>query len=977
MNKPPEAHLIPAMHPFKRDPPSVVDMLRPKSATIDTTESSLPVPPEPAGFPERPRSALAGPAEDALNLITKAALIPALSPEQPRAGLFRKIWKSSPKVDVADADKARPEEEDTATSETDSSDDFKPNWVRKRKSMKKAQEAERYFVRTPEGITYVPDSLWMAKKKFAVNTHLYVGLDASERPETIRANARTAIPVRVRIVNELLLEEMKKICTFGDLNHDHVAPFQTLVLYDQEFRKALAKREAEFNNSIRRSYRDHPAVMRQDCEVPDTVAYGVVRLDGTPPDEIDRIRLTLDGLRALVSFLNTNLKSFVAVNDHAQQLSQGQKHSQLQTASRVRIQKIPFSHLWFLFTPGMEIVKLLPYPQVFRVLQVTGGRTSLRSQNTSNLDIDCFSLDFDGTELGSVSTTFYIRPYSGTVLVSDLVVFPLLCAEPELRERLLARGRKFQSLCQVSHRRYQGLSLKEGGRFDMLEEIDSDVIVDFELAYRHNEGTISVPKFRSGVIQSPTTEDADETFYQGIAYDDTELVRRRWAAFADTTELLRNQLPKDLGEDSLLLLPYRVYAFALLDRRWLPLHIDLVKDIVKIKPGENDGFQKLVLPEGHKNIVRALVNTHLSRQATAEHMAMGTKPELDVVRGKGRGIIILLHGAPGVGKTSTAECVAANAGCPLLSITCGDLGANTASEVEKNLETYFELARKWRCVLLLDEADVFLGAREKGDILQVSLVSVFLRVLEYYPGILILTTNRVGSFDEGIKSRVHCALYYPPLSKTQSRDIWNMVLDTLDANNASADPALKVRYNRKAIEKFGRRHWKHADSGTRWNGRQIKNAFQMAIALAEWDHQQESDVRHPEGPMLKVSHFETVARASAEFDNYLVKVRGTDEFRAKAHETRRDDIAGPLEPEKSTSDKARKTATRWPKTKPSPRSRSKRATPGSSEESSSDSSEESTTSSEEEEDSELESSEEEEPPPPKSKKKHSKKKREE
>jgi hypothetical protein len=76
-----------------------------------------------------------------------------------------------------------------------------------------------------------------------------------------------------------------------------------------------------------------------------------------------------------------------------------------------------------------------------------------------------------------------------------------------------------------------------------------------------------------------------------------------------------------------------------------------------------------------------------------------------------------------IGKTSTAECVAANTNRPLFPITCGDIGGTTAKEVEDNLESYFDLARKWGCVLLLDEADVFLGERTKGDIVQNSLVS--------------------------------------------------------------------------------------------------------------------------------------------------------------------------------------------------------------------------------------------------------------
>jgi len=84
----------------------------------------------------------------------------------------------------------------------------------------------------------------------------------------------------------------------------------------------------------------------------------------------------------------------------------------------------------------------------------------------------------------------------------------------------------------------------------------------------------------------------------------------------------------------------------------------------------------------------------------------------------------------GVGKTSTAECVAAANGKPLLPITCGDLGLSP-KDVEENLEFHFRLAQAWDCVLLLDEADVFLARRTVEDVSRNALVSVFLRILEY------------------------------------------------------------------------------------------------------------------------------------------------------------------------------------------------------------------------------------------------------
>jgi SpoVK/Ycf46/Vps4 family AAA+-type ATPase len=95
---------------------------------------------------------------------------------------------------------------------------------------------------------------------------------------------------------------------------------------------------------------------------------------------------------------------------------------------------------------------------------------------------------------------------------------------------------------------------------------------------------------------------------------------------------------------------------------------------------------------------------------------------MDLVRGKGKGVIILLHGVPGVGKTSTAECVAFHLGRPLFPITCGDLGVD-ANTVEMRLEEYFRLASQWGCVLLLDEADVFLARRSEDQLKRNALVS--------------------------------------------------------------------------------------------------------------------------------------------------------------------------------------------------------------------------------------------------------------
>ncbi|KAH6670675.1 hypothetical protein B0J14DRAFT_458817, partial [Halenospora varia] len=137
----------------------------------------------------------------------------------------------------------------------------------------------------------------------------------------------------------------------------------------------------------------------------------------------------------------------------------------------------------------------------------------------------------------------------------------------------------------------------------------------------------------------------------------------------------------------------------------------------------------------------------------------------------------------------------------------------------------FRLAHHWGCILL-DEADVFLDKREHQYIARNGLVAVFLRVLEYYSGILFLTTNRVGFFDEAFQSRMYISLYYPPLSKESTFAIWNMKPRRIKARS-------NLISKEEKIKEFYQKHYKE---GNRWNGCQIRNAFQTAVALAEFKH---------------------------------------------------------------------------------------------------------------------------------------------
>ena len=221
----------------------------------------------------------------------------------------------------------------------------------------------------------------------------------------------------------------------------------------------------------------------------------------------------------------------------------------------------------------------------------------------------------------------------------------------------------------------------------------------------------------------------------------------------------------------------------------------------------------------------------------------------DLIENKGAGLIMLLHGGPGTGKTFTAESVAEIAEKPLFRVTCGDIGTK-AEEVEKYLESVLHLANIRDCVVLLDEADVFLEQRTLNDLERNALVSVFLRILEYYEGILILTSNRVGTFDEAFKSRIQLSLYYVNLTKSQRIKIWKNFLNRLK-------PLPETNIDFDDIECYIDELSDHE-----MNGRQIRNAITTARQLARFQNK-----------TMSYGHLKHVIRVAGKFDTYLRTVQ--------------------------------------------------------------------------------------------------------
>jgi SpoVK/Ycf46/Vps4 family AAA+-type ATPase len=262
-----------------------------------------------------------------------------------------------------------------------------------------------------------------------------------------------------------------------------------------------------------------------------------------------------------------------------------------------------------------------------------------------------------------------------------------------------------------------------------------------------------------------------------------------------------------------------------------------VKNISKVE-WYKTAFTRLVLPSRTKDLIRAMI---VDRKVEAHSS--------DIFYGKGKGLIMLLHGAPGTGKTLSAESVAEVAEKPLHRVTCGDIGTEI-DNVEQYLEMILSVGKRWDCVLLLDEADVFLEERSLADLKRNSLVSVFLRVLEYYEGILILTSNRVGIFDEAFKSRIQVALHYDNLPLVARKKIWANFFELLQEDQVEADFAdLESHLEDLAMVDM--------------NGRQIRNAVTTARQLARFRNE-----------TLEYEHIQSVIKTAGDFNRYIEKVHG-------------------------------------------------------------------------------------------------------
>ncbi|RPD62803.1 P-loop containing nucleoside triphosphate hydrolase protein [Lentinus tigrinus ALCF2SS1-6] len=477
--------------------------------------------------------------------------------------------------------------------------------------------------------------------------------------------------------------------------------------------------------------------------------------------------------------------------------------------------EITFDLLYAILLPGTIIVRRCPTTRETRAMRLLKSVKLTNSCGQQYYGLDCEGLeemvdedeDADnsigwsdedlaartGARFGYVESRATVHYFNGVEKICTLSAFPMqFHPDPEgLTAILLARARKWASLSGIHHMQCRGMA----GRWEWMG----------------NNQKLCKYSIKSRIMVDKASFNRVDADYD-LPMPDHAIPNRVGA--------------ESLTDAELLLASPIVYGFSLSDKLWLEYNVNHITPI----EWNDEAFAGLVLVPERKTLLRSLIEAHGRLSSNGENAFD------DFIRGKGQGLVINLFGPPGVGKTLSAEATSEHLHRPLYIVGSGDLGTS-AYELDQALGKAFSLAATWNAVLLIDEADVFLEQRSLHDMERNAMVAVFLRHVEYYRGILFLTTNRIKTFDEAFLSRIHVALHFSELSQPTKAQIWRAFLAKAGIAKEDVDDALVAKLAEREI-----------------NGRQIKNACRTATSLAL-----------SRGERMRFEHLEEALNAMEEF----------------------------------------------------------------------------------------------------------------
>ncbi|KAF2473443.1 uncharacterized protein BDR25DRAFT_282983 [Lindgomyces ingoldianus] len=543
-----------------------------------------------------------------------------------------------------------------------------------------------------------------------------------------------------------------------------------------------------------------------------------------------------------------------------------------------------YDMLWTLFRPGIDVYFDTQSCGIFDSYVVRSVDWEINNGSPVRYTIGLWNLYYNAIYVGPRIYTAVVLPFDGEKEIADLDIFPCEFLRedkhketPEaMRKRLEERGKMFYRLTSKQCMWYDGLTTTfPRQRFTGLVMVDMESFwLSLHSDKPHPDGKLPPPRL---------SDDVGERSIGGIP---TCFCKRcvklnnvkRKSRFADYARI-NPMTTKELTPHQYFLCDRSAHGFIMKVRNWHRLDVSNFSE-----PRYDTALvDELVLDPSTRTLIKSLSSKYTVTQPPSQPAPNNAIEDTsdqwsaDFIQGKGSGLIFLLHGKPGVGKTYTAECISAYTRRPLLSLTCSDIGTNP-STIEAKLAYWFKLAKHWGAILLIDEADIYMEQRVARDVGRNNLVAGFLRAMEYYQGLLFLTTNRVGTFDEAFMSRIHVSIHYPDFHDENRGEVWEAFFKKLE----------REREGEFVVAGETRKYVKTSKEvrAVKWNGREIRNAFQTAVALAEVEDSKDDLGR----TILSPEHIKQIVHMSSAFKKYLDTLHQGDETqRAKREGLRIDD----------------------------------------------------------------------------------------
>lgn len=166
-----------------------------------------------------------------------------------------------------------------------------------------------------------------------------------------------------------------------------------------------------------------------------------------------------------------------------------------------------------------------------------------------------------------------------------------------------------------------------------------------------------------------------------------------------------------------------------------------------------------------------------------ERVLLWEQPEAKRLFPQGKGLMALLTGPPGTGKTMAAQVIAAELDLDLYRIDLSAVVSKYVGETSKNIERILSRAQRMDAVLLFDEADSLFGKRtdikDAHDRFANTDTNYLLQAIEQYPGIAILTSNKKANIDAGFTRRLRYVMDFAKPTVAERLRLWQSIIGEL------------------------------------------------------------------------------------------------------------------------------------------------------------------------------------------------------